>query len=571
MLQERWRKYWQPGTYLTVDEAMSAFSGRSGDTVQLPCKPIPQGFKNWVLAQAGYVLAFLWHVPGDREECGPVGLRNLWAQYGLSKTQQVVPELMFRMDRNGFKYAIFLDNLFISSRLCSVLRKYDIGVAGTCRTSSTKREESELKKWKQLTTTTQEMDVVIDKLENCVIEESDTAANVLQNAMNGPMDDSDKPEIDGLGPDTMIHVPMNLGNASSLARDILPSAPDTPENAENALFVDSRSHILTVQDSATSSLCLLHPDERYRKQGRRPKNCTCESLPKRSKGSQNIQKAQNTQSISSKVSRATQCKRLPPEKGRGLDPFISDLKTKHNNSLPWGELFGRVSEDGQVLQLGWKDNQVVLFMITFSKCTTTVERDRKRPANPNTSVKRIFGNQRIKKLPIPEFIDMYNHFMNGVDRADQLRAVYTTQRRCYRTWKPLWHYLFDTSLCNAAKIWIDMGYGDTKKSGHYRFRQCLAQELMKTPSPEGVQERHKKKTYHERIHRNGLDPGTCVSCLKAKRYSDESTTRKPLQELSLNSVRSNDRRRRIRRTRWGCLCGAIVCNTDECWQEHLIE
>jgi hypothetical protein len=52
-------------------------------------------------------------------------------------------------------------------------------------------------------------------------------------------------------------------------------------------------------------------------------------------------------------------------------------------------------------------------------------------------MKRIFGNKRIKKLHIPEFIDLYNHFMNGVDTVDQLCAVYTTQRRCYRTWKPL--------------------------------------------------------------------------------------------------------------------------------------
>jgi hypothetical protein len=145
-------------------------------------------------------------------------------------------------------------------------------------------------------------------------------------------------------------------------------------------------------------------------------------------------------------------------------------------------------------------------MITFSNCTTTVERDRKRLVNPNTSVKHIFGNKRIKKLYIPEFIDLYNHFMNGVDTADQLRTVYTTQRRCYCTWKPLWHYLFDTSLCNAAKIWIAIGRGDVKTSGHLRFRKGLAQQLMRAPPPEDIQERRQKGTHKEAFYRTQHEP-----------------------------------------------------------------
>src|SRR5256885_4620322 len=46
--------------------------------------------------------------------------------------------------------------------------------------------------------------------------------------------------------------------------------------------------------------------------------------------------------------------------------------------------------------------------------------------------------RHLNLLTSPEFIDMYNHFMNGVDRADQIRTYYRTNRRNYRPWRPLW-------------------------------------------------------------------------------------------------------------------------------------
>jgi hypothetical protein len=73
---------------------------------------------------------------------------------------------------------------------------------------------------------------------------------------------------------------------------------------------------------------------------------------------------------------------------------------------------------------------------------------------------------------------MYNHFINGVDRADQIRTYYRTNRRNYRTWKPLWNYLFQTTICNAALIWMDQGYSAKKKGGHLKFRTKLASQLI---------------------------------------------------------------------------------------------
>jgi hypothetical protein len=44
-----------PGTHVTIDEVILAFRGRSHDTTKLKNKPIGEDFKNWVLADHGYV------------------------------------------------------------------------------------------------------------------------------------------------------------------------------------------------------------------------------------------------------------------------------------------------------------------------------------------------------------------------------------------------------------------------------------------------------------------------------------------------------------------------------------
>src|SRR5436190_1607123 len=73
---------------------------------------------------------------------------------------------------------------------------------------------------------------------------------------------------------------------------------------------------------------------------------------------------------------------------------------------------------------------------------------------------------------------MYNHLINGVDQADQIHTYYCINRRNYRTWKPLWNYLFQTTICNATLIWIDQGHLTKKKGGHLKFHTKLASQLM---------------------------------------------------------------------------------------------
>ena len=70
ILRTTFRTYWQTGTHLAVDECIEGFCGRSPDIVHIPTKPTPIGYKIWVLAQAGYVLDFLFHVRGSKASQG---------------------------------------------------------------------------------------------------------------------------------------------------------------------------------------------------------------------------------------------------------------------------------------------------------------------------------------------------------------------------------------------------------------------------------------------------------------------------------------------------------------------
>ena len=150
-LQSNFRKYWAPGTDIAVDECIAGFSGRCSDTVNIPTKPTPNGFKLWVLSDSGYVLDFLFHVrtgPTKKDSQGPQGLRKEWSSLEIPPTQQVVIELMSKLDGEGAGHCVWLDNLFTSEKLLTALRNRGIGGAGTVRLGQTQSEEDYDKKGK---------------------------------------------------------------------------------------------------------------------------------------------------------------------------------------------------------------------------------------------------------------------------------------------------------------------------------------------------------------------------------------------------------------------------------------
>jgi hypothetical protein len=70
--------------------------------------------------------------------------------------------------------------------------------------------------------------------------------------------------------------------------------------------------------------------------------------------------------------------------------------------------------------------------------------------SPPLGCKEPYEHTRL--LPIPSAIDDYNHYMGGVDIADQLRAGFSTQQRGVKPWRPLFYWLLDSAIINAFCI-----------------------------------------------------------------------------------------------------------------------
>ena len=83
---------------------------------------------------------------------------------------------------------------------------------------------------------------------------------------------------------------------------------------------------------------------------------------------------------------------------------------------------------------------MILFISIVSNSRDLVKRLRRRLAkiaiNARTS-RAIFKEITTKELDISAFINIYNHYINKVDNADQLRYYYNTQRVYLKSWKSL--------------------------------------------------------------------------------------------------------------------------------------
>src|SRR5437667_3575044 len=64
ILQEATLRYYIPSLNVTVDEGMVRFTGKSFEKTTIPTKPIPMGFRVWIVAQGGICLRWLWHTCG---------------------------------------------------------------------------------------------------------------------------------------------------------------------------------------------------------------------------------------------------------------------------------------------------------------------------------------------------------------------------------------------------------------------------------------------------------------------------------------------------------------------------
>jgi hypothetical protein len=123
--------YLTPGTAVAIDEIMVRFYGRSSDTCKMPNKPIKQGYKIFALAENGYV----WHFQLSSKQHG---IGELQKVDELTPTGSIVLQMARLLPKfPNSHYVLYLDNYFTSIPLFSMLRKENIGAAGTTRPSGT--------------------------------------------------------------------------------------------------------------------------------------------------------------------------------------------------------------------------------------------------------------------------------------------------------------------------------------------------------------------------------------------------------------------------------------------------
>ncbi len=207
-------------------------------------------------------------------------------------------------------------------------------------------------------------------------------------------------------------------------------------------------------------------------------------------------------------------------------------------------------------------------MTTAYNLTDTVIRSRNRPSSTSTSAsitRPVFGPSPRKDLPIPVAIDAYNHYMGGVDIANQYRAAFTTlQHRSNRYWKPLFHWLLDIALVNSyllAKAIQGLVIEKPKLHRHHRrFQETLAKALMSyTEAPEHNQVLRSTRAY-------------CVSCRNNRLIWQPKVQRQRYLGADITNFGGGSRggsggRFRGSKTHWGCdACNIPLCKIGDCWR-----
>ena len=145
-IQRMSTEFYNPGTNIAVDECMIRYTGRSKETVTIPTKPTPIGFKIWAAAHKGYFLQWIWHRPAavlgpaatiEGPLKGPRTRKRKRdhddAPY-VNPMQAVIVRLINKLPEQT--YHVYLDNLFTSPDLFRALRDRGAGATGTCRKNS---------------------------------------------------------------------------------------------------------------------------------------------------------------------------------------------------------------------------------------------------------------------------------------------------------------------------------------------------------------------------------------------------------------------------------------------------
>ena len=111
---------------------------------------------------------------------------------------------------------------------------------------------------------------------------------------------------------------------------------------------------------------------------------------------------------------------------------------KSVSGLERGEF--RFYQRGPLVVSVWMDNKPVTMLSTLAQ-----------PDATHTALREQRNGSRVP-VQCSDAVVLYNQYMSGVDRGDQLRQYYRVRMRCYKNYKYIFWFLFDVSITNSYII-----------------------------------------------------------------------------------------------------------------------
>ena len=239
------------------------------------------------------------------------------------------------------------------------------------------------------------------------------------------------------------------------------------------------------------------------------------------------------------------------------------LRKNWSKKLAWGTTIGQ--EVKEVLCIGWQDNNFILGLSTIHtiyEASSWVKRERQRPPTTSTNAittRAIFGDLPRLKIDILTWVDDYNHNMNSVDLANQLRAAYHTQKIAYCNQIPLFHQVLDQAIINAYKLGV---IGKFWYSSHFEFRRELYRGLLNYSNAHIW----KSVGYHSWVVRGKRQ--TCAWCSKLTAFKKEFMKEQEKRGMFFMKEEDIFDRKRPSLSVSGCdICDIALCKRLGCQEK----
>ena len=122
----------------------------------------------------------------------------------------------------------------------------------------------------------------------------------------------------------------------------------------------------------------------------------------------------------------------------------------------------KVGQAKSLTLVKYHDRKVVYLLSSFGRPDVIQIRSRRNKA---------------EEIARPHIVHVYNQYMGGVDRADQLVSYQSVALKTVKWWKKLFFHIINLALVNAYKLYQEV-YPEKRATGQKDFRVAVVQSLI---------------------------------------------------------------------------------------------